>query len=51
LFTPPFKEPSPALFQLLGSLVEAGQRFCGTTDAAVGDGNNTGPVGTTIALI
>ena len=50
-FTPPFKEPSPALFQLLGNLVEAGQRFCGTTDAAVGDGNNTGPVGTTIALI
>jgi hypothetical protein len=50
-FTPPFKEPSPALFQLLGQLVEAGQRFMGTTDAAVGDGNNTGPVGTTIALI
>lgn len=50
-YTPPFKEPSPALFQLLGSLVEAGQRFMGTTDAAVGDGNNTGPVGTTIALI
>jgi len=50
-FTPPFKEPSPALFQLLGALVEAGQRFAGTTDAAVGDGNNTGPVGTTIALI
>lgn len=50
-YTPPFKEPSPALFQLLNALVEAGQRFCGTTDAAVGDGNNTGPVGTTIALI
>jgi len=50
-FTPPFKEPSPALFQLLGQLVEAGQRFTGTTDAAVGDGSNTGPVGTTIALI
>ncbi len=50
-YTPPFKEPSPALFQLLGQLVEAGQRFAGTTDAAVGDGNNTGPVGTTIALI
>lgn len=50
-FTPPFKEPSPALFQLLGALVDAGQRFCGTTDAAVGDGNNTGPVGTTVALI
>lgn len=50
-FTPPFKEPSPALFNLLGQLVESIQRFAGTTDAAVGDGNNTGPVGTTIALI
>lgn len=50
-FTPPFKEPSPALFQLLGQLVEAAQRFTGTTDSAVGDGNNTGPVGTTVALI
>lgn len=50
-FTPPFKEPSPALFSLLGDLVGAAQRFTGTTDAAVGDGNNTGPVGTTVALI
>jgi hypothetical protein len=50
-YTPPFKEPSPALFNLLGDLVGAVQRFSGTTDAAVGDGNNTGPVGTTIALI
>ena len=50
-YTPPFKEPSPALFQLLGELVGAIQRFSGTTDAAVGDGNNNGPVGTTVALI
>jgi hypothetical protein len=50
-YTPPFKEPSPALFQLLNILVEGGQRFAGTTDSAVGDGNNTGPVGTTVALI
>ena len=50
-YTPPFKEPSPALFQLLEGLVGAVQRFAGTTDAAVGDGKNTGPVGTTIALI
>jgi hypothetical protein len=50
-YTPPFKEPSPALFQLLNILVTSGQRFAGTTDSAVGDGNNTGPVGTTIALI
>jgi hypothetical protein len=50
-YTPPFKEPSPALFQLLGDLVGAVQRFSGTTDAAVGDGSNMGPVGTTMALI
>lgn len=50
-YTPPFKEPGPALPNLLQSLVESGQRFAGTTDAAVGDAKNTGPVGTTIALI
>lgn len=50
-FTPPFKEPSPALERLLQELVAAGQRYGGTTDAAVGDGHNTGPVGTTVALI
>ena len=50
-YTPPFKEPSPALFQLLGALVNSGERFAGITDAAVGEGNNNGPVGTTVALI
>jgi hypothetical protein len=50
-YAPPFKEPGPALPNVLAQLVEAGQRFAGTSDAAVGDGNNTGPVGTTIALI
>lgn len=50
-FTPPFKEPGPALPNVLNSLVEAGQRFAGTSDAAVGDASNMGPVGTTIALI
>lgn len=50
-YAPPFKEPGPALPNLLEKLVDAGQRFAGTSDAAVGDGNNTGPVGTTIALI
>lgn len=50
-YTPDFKQPSPALFQLLEGLVASGQRFTGTTDAAVGDADNTGPVGTTLALI
>jgi len=50
-FTPPFKEPGPALPNLLAQLVEQGQRFAGTSDAAVGDASNMGPVGTTIALI
>ena len=50
-YTPPFKEPGPALPNLLTQLVEAGQRFAGTSDAAVGDASNMGPVGTTIALI
>ena len=50
-YTPPFKEPGPALPNVLTQLVEAGQRFAGTSDAAVGDASNMGPVGTTIALI
>ena len=50
-YAPPFKEPGPALPNLLNQLVEAGQRFAGTSDAAVGDASNMGPVGTTIALI
>lgn len=50
-FTPQFKEPSPALFQLLDRLVGAGQRFASTTEVMVGDADNRGPVGTTVALI
>jgi hypothetical protein len=50
-YSPPFKEPGPSLPNLLQQLVDAGQRFAGTSDAAVGDANNMGPVGTTIALI
>lgn len=50
-YSPPFKEPGQALFHLLDSLVDSGQRFAGTADVAVGDANNNAPVGTTIALI
>lgn len=51
-YTPPFKEPSNALSNLLGMLVEAGRRFAGTMDIAVGDqSSQNAPVGTTLALI
>ncbi len=50
-FNPPFKEPSPAMAQILELLIEAGRRFGSTTEALVGDAKNTGPVGTTVALI
>jgi len=50
----PYKEPSGTLFQLMGFVVEAAQRFIGNTDMGMGNiGNNNGdmPVGTTIALL
>lgn len=50
-YSPPFREPSPTLFQLLGAIVEGGQRFAATTEVMVGDAATTGPVGTTVALI
>lgn len=50
-YTPPFKEPSMALFELVRLFEENGRRFAGTTEAVVGDASNTGPVGTTVALI
>lgn len=47
----PYKEPSATLFQLMGFVVDAAQKFIGTTDIAVGDGSQEAPVGTTIALL
>tara|TARA_R100001244_G_scaffold56995_1_gene48473 strand:+ start:645 stop:3044 length:2400 start_codon:yes stop_codon:yes gene_type:complete len=47
----PYKEPSATLFQLMGFVVDAAQRFIGTTDISVGDSNEAMPVGTTIALL
>jgi len=47
----PFKEPSGTLFQLLGFVVQAGQRFAGIADMQVGEGNQQAAVGTTIALL
>lgn len=50
-YTPDFKEPSAALFNLLGMIVQSGQRFASTTEAMVGEGAKSIPVGTTIARI
>ena len=47
----PYKEPSPVLYQLLGTVVQAGQRFASIADMAVGDGNQQAAVGTTVALL
>jgi hypothetical protein len=47
----PFKGPDPTLFQLLGFVVQAGQRFATITDLKVGDGNQSAAVGTTIAMM
>jgi hypothetical protein len=50
-YTPPFKEPSPALAKLFEILVDAGKAFSSATEVMTGEASNTGPVGTTIALI
>ena len=47
----PFKGPDQTLFQLLGFVVQAGQRFATITDMKVGDGNEGAAVGTTIAML
>ena len=47
----PFKGPDQTLFQLLGFVVQAGQRFATITDMKVGDGNQGAAVGTTIAML
>jgi hypothetical protein len=47
----PFKEPSATLLQLMGIVVNAGQRFAAIADMQVGDGNQQAAVGTTIALL
>ena len=47
----PFKGPDQTLFNLLGFVVQAGQRFATITDMKVGDGNQNAAVGTTIAML
>ena len=47
----PFKGPDQTLFQLLGFVVDAANRFATITDLKMGDGNQGAPVGTTMAMM
>jgi len=47
----PYKEPSGTLFQMLGFMTAAGQKFADSTEQVIADGSNYGPVGTTMALL
>ena len=47
----PYKEPSQTLLQLMGVVVQAGQRFASIADLQVGEGNQQAAVGTTVALL
>jgi len=46
----PFKEPSGTLYNLLGTLVDAGRRFASMADLKVGEMGRETPVGTTMAI-
>ena len=47
----PYKEPSSTLFQLLGFVTGAAEKFADQTDQVINDSTNYGPVGTTMALL
>jgi len=47
----PYKEPSQTLLQLMGIVVQAGQRFASISEMQVGEGNSNAAVGTTVALL
>ena len=47
----PYKEPSQTLFQMLGFVSAAAQKFADSTEQIVSDAASYGPVGTTMALL
>jgi hypothetical protein len=50
-FNLPFTEPSPTLYNLMGFVVQAGQKFAAITDSSVGNDTQNRAVGTTMALM
>ena len=47
----PYKEPGPALMNLVSNMAETGMRVGGTSEMQVGEGRADAPVGTTLAMI
>lgn len=47
----PYKEPSQTLFQMLGFVTGAAQKFADSTEQVVSEAASYGPVGTTMALL
>jgi len=47
----PYKEPSQVLYSLLGTIVEEGRRFAGSTELSASDMSANAPVGTTLAIL
>ena len=47
----PFKEPSGTLYNLMGTLVDAGRRFASMADMKIGEMSGETPVGTTMAIM
>ena len=50
-FSLPFTEPSVTLYNLLGFVVNAGQKFAAITDSNIGNDAQNRAVGTTVALM
>jgi len=50
-FNLPFTEPSPTLYNLMGFVVQAGQKFAAITDSGVGNDTQNRAVGTTMAMM
>jgi len=47
----PYKEPSQVLYSLLGTIVEEGRKFAGSSELSVSDMSANAPVGTTLAIL
>jgi hypothetical protein len=47
----PYKEPSQVLYSLLGTIVDEGRRFAGSTELNASDMSANAPVGTTLAIL
>ena len=51
IYALPTKEPSPTLYQLLGTIVDEGRRIASIADLEIGEMSANSPVGTTLALL